>query len=617
MTNALLFFNHGDFFGVSTKGEEVDVVSIIRKNAKILYKAIYDKGYLRSLPEPGSPELPWENEEKWRKLKEIKAAMTDCQHANHYITPEISQKFYTILSTLLADLHRNYFKFANANPFYVWKTLLESRYAFDLANLFFWLASSQKLGIDVYLMSKEEFEKDYENNPKLMKELVEKIDIHVTFDLEKKYDFELASKIIQEGKVIVGHDEGGHSKVEFSFIPFMLNKYWEIYCKDMPEIYLEAVKDFVERYDGKMAQLIPPFVSIPCNINIDMALINELVNFFKKTGCTKIIVKGADTAANKGSSVLDCDNPKKKIFAFCPYLFLDIAAEPETWLLELNNYVVRYGLKGYIMLQAVVRDSEAKQIEERYEEAIVHKTTVVGDIAWRRCVKTIYYFLQDFWKTHDVRLLHTTEEVHYALNDLPQKEEVPKKDIKKLIYLKEDKSIQQILKTVLKKVEGVLHKDKKRKFEVSDLEEEFSDANQKLDMAGEFINLISPMGAHALDIVFGKIEEKGEREMYLLEANGSNTRSDPIPMNEYTGKWKKGQKTMFDEYMEWALNICNGNPEQAGAYTRKIFSEVDEKKRAEYLKGVEMLWEKANTILTWKIAYCSNGGVFYPKYEKV
>ncbi len=593
MTNALIFFNHNDFFGVTKNGKEIDVVAIIKKNARQLYPEIFNKKILPpEFPPPESLELPWENDNLWQKLNEVKNAMADCIRANHYITPEITANFYSALTSALAYLHKNYFNIRN--QIFIFEKLLSSRYAGDLYNLFFWLMGAKKLGIQVYLMSKEEFQEDYAENPALIQELIKKIDIHVTFDLEKKYDLELASKIVQEGKVIVGHDAGGFTKAQFAFIPFMLNQ-WEKYCKGMPKEYLGAVQDFVEKYDGKMAQLIPPFVSIPATTGFTKTLVTVMMDFFRKIGCLKVIVKGSYSAANRGSSMTDLSTGQD---VYCPYILLDVNVEPETWLLELTNYHARYGARGCILLQAVVRDFEkAKEIEQRYEEAVVHKTTVVGAVAWKQCVKTVYYFFKDFWKNPEVRVMGTPADLHY----------MSKKPTGKIGTLSEEGAIIASLGTAMKQVAGVISFGKFREHKFSDLEEEFSDVDPHLDMAGEFINLISPMGAHALDIVFGKIEEKGERQMYLLEANGSYTRSDPIPVNYYANRVGKGKKTMFDEYLEWALGICEGNPAQAGAYTKKLFFDLEKNERENYLQGVQELWDRAYGNLIRYLIFCNNG----------
>lgn len=598
MTNALVFFNHNDFFGISKHGVANDIIWIIKNNAKTIYEHLYQKKKLPAdAKEPGNPELPWENNSDfWKELNDTKILMAEGIKTNHYILPEVTEKFYLALLNIINELNKKYFK---QTPAWLSSELLTSRYASDLCNLFYWLRGARRLGINAYLMSKEEFIEDCEQNPNLIDELIEKIDIHVAFDMKTKYDDELVSRIVQEGKIIVGQD-GGFDKAQFALIPYMLNS-WQTHCKDLPEEYLEAIKCFVDKYDGKMAELIPPFASVPTKTQYTESLVTELMEFFRKIGCTKIIIKGNNTANNKGSAMYEIASRKK---VYCPYMFLDVRSEPENWVIELENYRMRYGMTGCMILQAVVRDFEgARQIEQKFEEAIVHKTTVIGDVVWRRCVKTVYYHILSFWNKTDPRILS------YGRTDLHYASETPEYEIGK----KSKSGFIGRIGTILQSVSGVLSHAKARTHASSNLEEEFIDIPHKLDLAGEYINLISPLGAHALDIVFGQIEEQGERQMYLLEANPSNTRSDTFPINQYAGRFNKGQKTVFDEYLEWALKVCNGDKTAAGEYTKKLFFELDKNEREKYLQGVHQLWEKADFYLAKYLIYCNDGALMLKK----
>jgi len=131
---------------------------------------------------------------------------------------------------------------------------------------------------------------------------------------------------------------------------------------------------------------------------------------------------------------------------------------------------------------------------------------------------------------------------------------------------------------------------------------DLSSNRKELDLIGEFMELVSPYGAHALDVVFGDIGD-GLVKLFVIEANGSDTRGDPQGTNFHTGRYEK-HWTIFDDYVHWAVKAFNNDEMEFGRFVKHMLHELDDKARHEYARGLTDLWRYAREFLEKNTVFC-------------
>jgi len=387
------------------------------------------------------------------------------------------------------------------------------------------------------------------------------------------------------------------TEMVFSVLPFLVNEYRR-YLSGLQEPYLEQIREFTaEKFNGVskglvMTRYIPPFVSLPASKPISYDTAKRIYAFFVKTKTEKAILKGGDTARSSGSALVDENNKQIE----CPYLLVCLRGNPDAvvenlWY-ELENYRIRYGKKDYFMIQAYAKDDH--DINDWKNIAIAtHKANVVGDRVSTSCVKMFVKKEKEYWSTNETVAFYGKggTALHYF-------------ETKKEQELNKDKAVYQ--KTVLGKIktrfDSCLQKVNGYITGSWHSSADLSSKKEDLRIIGEFMNLVSPYGAHALDITFGDIGD-GVMQMFLLEANGSDTRGDIQGTNYFTDQYKNN-KTIFDDYIAWAKAVFNKDPAAAGRFTKHMISELNEAARAEYIVGVQELWRLAKKMLTEKVVFC-------------
>jgi hypothetical protein len=431
-------------------------------------------------------------------------------------------------------------------------------------NTYMWFRACPKLNAQPYLVIVNDLEKlERESNKMLLKLLLE-FDIHIQTESKTKYPEEWLAHLLKHNRVVIGHDDN-LDKVLFAIMPFLIReiKYLEgLFDRQGKKgIYFQELLDFSQRNGQKITEMIPDFVSYPADQEITPEFIGLMLDFFK--GKTKKVIVKTNVGAASGGNYLT-------------YLILDVddPQAADMWLTELNTYRSKYitycdfakkkysddpketenwekTKKSPIMIQAMLvehdTDHPYKNEFTEHLHLAAHKQNVVGDNIWRYGIKFIMLTRHSHFQTGDPKSMAVIEQCLHATSDL------------------------------------TIH-------------------DGPLQIAGEYLNLISPMGCHALDIVFGKLGKKKDAgiSLFLLEANPSYVRGDIQGTNYWT------KQDVMEEYLRWATTHFNGDPDAAGKYSRKIFQELDAEAREEFIKNVHDLWAFVNSIIQRYVFFCSS-----------
>ncbi|MBI4439160.1 hypothetical protein HY640_04465 [Candidatus Woesearchaeota archaeon] len=385
-------------------------------------------------------------------------------------------------------------------------------------------------------------------------EFLRDFNIHVLCMTSWKYDPAIVRNLIAGSRVVVGYDEPMH-KVNFSVLPFILTSKVilenvrgaggaGLFRSKISGIYYDELVRFGVNYGSRITSMIPPFISFPSKTKVDKEKMGVFYEFFKGR-CRKVIVKGDCSAASGISSY--------------PYVILDVN-EPQAvdnWLIHVHNYL-QFGGNNVVMMQCMVGSEDSVHpFHTGFDDCVriaAHKHNVVGGSVWETGIKYVYMAQREMWEGTKAAKIGVKADKQWTREGLVQ--------------------------------------------ECFSCRADLSGWKSDLEVVGEFLNLVSPLGAHALDMVIGKLSEETEHRLYLLEANASRVRGDHTGMNFFTGSNSQ------IAYLTWALSHLRQKADASGSYTRMLFQELNARLRDEFIASVDALWKFTTSLTQREIILC-------------
>lgn len=415
-------------------------------------------------------------------------------------------------------------------------------------NTYMWLRACFKQGVQPYLIKVDALRRLADNSPDDVANLLKEFDIHIQTQSLEKYPEEWIAQLLSQKKVVIGHDDT-LDKINFSILPFLIREGTVLEQlltrRSTKGIYYQTLLEFSKKHGQRLCEMIPDFVSFPVDAVLTMDVVGKFHAFFQNK-TKKVIVKANYSAASGRGRlsylILDVDDP-------------NAATE---WYMQITKYQEAFRdiakrtkatKRSAIMIQCMLVEHDTLHpFKNEFTEHLhlaAHKHNVVGDAVWDFGIKYVLMSRKGHWE-----------------NTLPK-----------------NMNIIEVSKTT-----------------TSDLSHKKDD----LAIVGEFLNLISPMGCHALDVVFGRFKKDSGITLFLLEANPGAVRGDFLGTNYHT------QNDVMQQYLQWALDHFHGEADTAGKYSRMIFSQLEPEARKEFVQSLHDLWAFVNEILDRYIFFCSN-----------
>ncbi|MBT7902258.1 hypothetical protein HN587_00190 [Candidatus Woesearchaeota archaeon] len=419
-----------------------------------------------------------------------------------------------------------------------------------------WLDSLINQDVFVTAMQAEKFEVLGKTDDELLKSFLS-YDLHILSESPVQYPERLLKVLVSEGKFVFGVDSL-LDKVEISILPFVISQAEKFLSKLMDKksegkIYYEELVSFGNQHGTQLVDMVPPLITFPASARLTKSFILQVHDFFKNR-IQKVIIKGSNSAAScSGNGELS-------------YYILDVGHHnwEVEWFEKIKLYQKKYvaggkNAKSAIMIQAwVAEHDELHPRDNSFQQHLriaAHKHNVVGESVWDVGIKYVNYVRSSGWKKFKSTDMSVISGARTFKSDMGHKK-------------------------------------------------------NELAILGQFLNLVSPMGGHALDFVFGRLKDEAEHKIYLLEANPSHVRGDFNGTHYYAGS------KVIEGYVKWALDHFKGNKRATGRYTKKLFNELSSDARKDFLRGVFSLWHLTHDLLLDKILFCDESGLSWFNLEK-
>lgn len=417
-----------------------------------------------------------------------------------------------------------------------------------------WIGEAIEQDIEPFAMHVGYCKKLENSDPKKLISILEQFDIHILTNVQYKYSpTKILPALAQKKKFFIGY-ERFFDKINFSVLPFVVANSDELLKGQLPsEPHFQALVKFGRENGRSIKAMIPPFVTFPTVAaanGVPAKAIKAFYDFFKGK-CGKVIVKGNASAASNSEG------------GECPYVIIDTGFDNEedaleTWFEAINEYVFKYvkvTQESGIMIQAMVDSSSSPHHNETKQwgdllNFSAHKQNVVGNEIWNMGTMYMMQYAPDIWQQKKI-----------TINQVAKGCDVYCRDIS-------------------------------------------STHNEAMIIAGAFINLVTPFGAHSLDVCIGKLTNDLTNKFYMLEANPSAVRGDTTG----TDYWSRGGKDdteghVAHKYLNWAVSHLK-NKEDASGETTKLYLQIDEQARADFVRSVNKLWEFAEVLLCKFVLFC-------------
>lgn len=487
--------------------------------------------------------------ENLERLSRLCNEIYDGSIRNPLIEPKQLQEYFERLEKFVQELYDRGFNQELTRHFSL-SDFTKELIHYGPNNTYLWLRACFKRGVKPYAIFVASLKSLAKKNNEEVLKLLTEFDIHVQTQSLEKYPEEWIASLLERQKIVIGHDDP-IDKINFSLLPFLIREATTLRALlERPGtngVYYQELLEFSKKYGQRLCEMIPDFVSFPVDTRLTPELVKKFHYFFAQKTKKVIVKPNYSAASGRGRApylILDTDDPNA----------------PTNWYLQLLKYQNTYReiakkanaeRKSAMMIQCMLVEHDrlhpfVNEFTEHLHLA-AHKHNVVGDAVWNYGIKYILLSRKEHWERTESKDMNIIEVSKTTTSDLTHK--------------KDD-----------------------------------------LQMVGEFLNLVSPMGCHALDIVFGKFKNDAATKLFLLEANSGAVRADILGTNYYT------KNDVMQHYLAWALDHFHGDKDAAGKYSRRLFTELEPEAKREFIKSLHDLWTFVNNILERYLFFCSHDG---------